>query len=216
MTLGALLCIVDVPSCQRNDLHPAQLAGWCLEAGARTVILRARVLDTPTLSSLLRSMYDLRADGLLLIVAPGADASAAMPWARWADGVHLAGHELAHALPTGRHAPWIVGRSAHLPEHHPPSPALVESLRYCTLSPVLAPSYAPDQASLGWPALADFCRTTPTPTYALGGLDGTHMALAHQAGAAGLAIMGALHHPDHQRVQAVVQQALSSTSERVH
>ena len=103
-----------------------------------------------------------------------------------ADGVHLAGFDRYPKVYTG-----LVGRSCHgLDEVRQ---AEIEGVDYVTLSPVFEteskPGYGPP---LGLGGLGRIVRQAHVPVYALGGIDLGRVAACRDAGAAGVAVQGAV------------------------
>jgi thiamine-phosphate pyrophosphorylase len=138
--------------------------------GAPAVVLREKDLPRAERAALAAQLRPVV--GLLLVASdPTIDS----------DGVHLASDD---ALPSTR--PAILGRSCHSrDELHR---AAAEGCDYATLSPIFAsaskPGYGP---ALGVDALRD----APLPVYALGGVDLATATACIEAGAAGVAVMGA-------------------------
>ncbi|WP_419848946.1 thiamine phosphate synthase [Candidatus Poriferisocius sp.] len=103
-----------------------------------------------------------------------------------ADGVHLAGFDRYPKVYQG-----LVGRSCHgLDEVRQ---AEIEGVDYVTLSPVFEteskPGYGPP---LGLGGLGRIVRQAHVPIYALGGIDLGRVAACRDAGAAGVAVQGAV------------------------
>ena len=103
-----------------------------------------------------------------------------------ADGVHLAGFD---RFPTAYQG--IVGRSCHgLDEVRQ---AELEGVDYVTISPIFEteskPGYGPP---LGLGGLGRIARQAHVPVYALGGIDLGRVAVCRDAGAAGVAVQGAV------------------------
>ena len=103
-----------------------------------------------------------------------------------ADGVHLAGFDRYPKIYQG-----IVGRSCHgLDEVRQ---AEIEGVDYVTVSPVFEteskPGYGPP---LGLGGLGRIVRQAHVPVYALGGIDLGRVAACRDAGAAGVAVQGAV------------------------
>jgi len=103
-----------------------------------------------------------------------------------ADGVHLAGFDRYPGAYQG-----IVGRSCHgLDEVRQ---AEIEGADYVTVSPVFEseskPGYGP---ALGLGGLERIARRSHVPVYALGGIDVGRVAACRHAGAAGVAVQGAV------------------------
>lgn len=99
------------------------------------------------------------------------------------DAAHLSAH-----FPVPQPRPALLGRSVHAGEPIDPG------LDYCTYSPIWLtdskPGYGP---AIGLAALSEACAASPVPVYALGGIHGPGRArAAREAGAAGVAVMGAV------------------------
>jgi thiamine-phosphate diphosphorylase len=148
-----------------------------IEGGARWVVLREKDLPRDERAAL--------AEALRAVLAPaGGRLIVAGPDPLDGDAVHLAATD---AVPAG---PLFVGRSCH-------SDADLDRLStedYVTVSPVLPtdskPGYGPP---LGFAGLARRCRRTRIPVYALGGVTSCeHVRACLAAGAAGVAVMGAV------------------------
>lgn len=153
-----------------------EVLGCAVEGGARAVLLREKHLPRHERSALAAELTTLlRPLGGVLLVA----SDPAIP----ADGVHLAS---ADAIPDP--PPALCGRSCHTSaDVHA---AAAEGCHYATLSPVFAtaskPGYGP---ALGPAAL----RGHPLPVWALGGVaDASNVSACLHAGAAGVAVMGAV------------------------
>jgi thiamine-phosphate pyrophosphorylase len=118
--------------------------------------------------------------------------------------------DLASDGPVGYHAGWRgadvheardrlgpdapVGYSAH--ERVEAESRLAQSADYFFFSPVFPTSSKPDQPGVGLAALADFCRASPIPVYALGGIIPDRVAECRDAGAYGVAVLsGVMHTP---------------------
>ena len=103
-----------------------------------------------------------------------------------ADGVHLTGFDRYPKVYQG-----IVGRSCHgLDEVRQ---AELEGVDYVTISPIFEteskPGYGP---ALGLRGLGRIARQAHVPVYALGGIDLGRVAACRDAGAAGVAVQGAV------------------------
>jgi len=144
-----------------------------VEGGARLVVLREKDLpdgERAALADLLRAV--LAPVGGLLLLAGRDHLAAADPF----------------PAPRGE----TVGRSCHNAAEL--AAAADEGCDYATLSPVYPteskPGYGPP---LGLVRLAALCAAARLPVYALGGItDGERAAACREAGAAGVAVMGAV------------------------
>ncbi|MGU3360232.1 thiamine phosphate synthase [Methylobacterium sp. M6A4_1b] len=163
-----------------------------LRAGARWIWFRERDLTSEARRALARDVVRLvKAEGGALTI--GADAALAAELG--ADGVHLPGGtsaaDLAEArrrLPDG----WI-GISAHAPDEV--AMAARAGADYATLSPIFPtpskPGYGP---ALGTDAIR-IASGFGMPVIALGGITVDRVEACRSAGAAGVAVMGALMRP---------------------
>ena len=147
--------------------------------GARALVLREKHLPRAERAALAEELGALlREVGGTLVVA----SDPTIP----AGGVHLAG---ADPFPVRSMcgAPGLVGRSCH--DRAEVARAAAEGCDYATLSPIFEsaskPGYGP---ALGPGALAGH----PLPLWALGGIDPPGAAACIRAGAAGVAVMGAV------------------------
>jgi len=177
---------------RRQAARPlADVVAAAVEGGARAVVLRERDLPAPERAAL--------ADSLAALLAPvGGTLILASPPTGRAGAVHLRDGE---PMPEPR--PVLVGRSCH--------GWVDESVDYVTVSPVFPstskPGYGP---CLGVDGLSRLCRRTGKPVYALGGVESPAAAGACvRAGAAGVAVMGAVMRADDPaRVVAALLEAL--------
>lgn len=181
MTLPRLLVLTD-----RRQLPPGrslpETVHACVQAGATHIVLRERDLPHPERSALAAQL--LRAPGLVLIAAreglPGAG------------GVHLsAAQPVTDAGDTPIH-----GRSCHNEDEI--SRARDGGATYVTISPAAPteskPGYGPPLLPAGIRRLA--AAAGDLPAYALGGITVENAASFREAGAYGVAVMGALMRAD--------------------
>ena len=176
--LGPLLVLTDRTQCRRplRDVLADAVAG-----GARTVVLREKDLPVDERRALAASVRALLepVDGTLVLAGTSVPGEA----------VHLAA---ADPVPSPR--PRLLGRSCH--DRTDVSRAAAEGCDWVTASPVRLttskPGYGP---ALGLDGLARLT-TAPVPVYALGGLDASDARGCLAAGAAGVAVMGAVMRAD--------------------
>ncbi len=167
-----------------------EVVAAAIDAGARGVVLREKDLPPSQRAALAAAMAPVVHDagGLLL---SGGDALSGC------DGVHLpASGWPSSAAPAGRSAGSIVGRSCH--DAGDLSAAERGGADYVTLSPVFLtaskPGYGP---ALGTERLAALVARTTVAVYALGGIETPEQVRScRQAGAAGVAVMGAVMRAD--------------------
>lgn len=177
LPLPRLLVVTDATATGGRPLTDVVAAA--VVGGARAVLLRDKHQEggrRAALAADLRVLLD--SVGGLLLVASDARLAAEVG----ADGVHLAA---ADAVPAPR--PARLGRSCHSTADV--ARAADEGCTYATLSPIhqtsSKPGYGPalGHAPLGGTAL---------PVWALGGIDPGRAAACVAAGAAGVAVMGAV------------------------
>ncbi|MGO8687220.1 MAG: thiamine phosphate synthase [Candidatus Dormibacteria bacterium] len=183
--LPPLLVLTDRRACERRGRTLAETVAEAVSGGARAFVLREK--DLPAGERLRQAEAVgavLRPAGGILIVSSDP-ALAERLGSGW---VHLAA---ADPRPTA--SPRLrTGRSCH--DAASLARAREEGSAYATLSPVLPsrskPGYGP---ALGLARLAELVAGVPAlPVYALGGIDATSAAGCHAAGAAGVAVMGAV------------------------
>lgn len=176
--LPPLLVLTDRRMSAARGRDLATTVAGAVHGGARAVVLREKDLAAPERAALVADLRALLAPvGGLLIAASDAGLDA--------DGVHL-----ARADSPGERA-GLVGRSCH--DGASLARAAAEGCAYATVSPVFAtaskPGYGP---ALGAPGLTRLARTATLPVYALGGITAANVAACREAGAAGVAVMGAV------------------------
>lgn len=163
-----------------------EIAEAVFAAGCRWLLLREKDLAADVRIALLRRLVALgtRFDASVTV---SADIDAARR--AGAAGVHLsAGGDIAKARAALGPAA-LIGRSAHGREEM----AAAAGASYATLSPIFPslskPGYGP---ALGLETLAEWSGTATLPVVALGGVDVATAAACRRAGAAGVALMGAV------------------------
>ena len=158
-----------------------------LAAGATAILLREKDLPPQDRRRLAETVRTLTADtGAALLVAGDATLARSVG----ADGVHLAATDPWPDPPPPR--PRGVGRSCHTVAEL--VAAAAAGARWATYSPVFAtdskPGYGP---ALGLDGLAAGCRAVPDlAVLALGGIGPGRACECVRAGAAGVAVMGAV------------------------
>ncbi len=165
-----------------------ELAAAAFGAGGRWLMLREKDLEAGARLALLRDLVALAAPFGAAVTVNG-DLAAAR--AANAAGLHLpAGGEVAAARAAlGPGA--LIGASTHAAAE---AAAMAEAgADYVTLSPVFAsaskPGYGP---ALGLAALRAAAARSPVPVLALGGICAANARSCLDAGAAGIAVMGAV------------------------
>jgi thiamine-phosphate pyrophosphorylase len=187
--LGPLLVLTDRTQCRRPLVDVVAAA---VEGGARTVVLREKDLPTAERAALADRLRSALApvDGTLVL------AGTSLP----GDAVHLSA---ADDVPEPR--PALLGRSCH--DQTSVDRAGAEGCDWVTVSPVRLtaskPGYGPALGTAGLAAL-----TTGPPAYALGGVTAADARACLDAGAAGVAVMGAVMRAE--RPDAVVGDLLAA------
>lgn len=192
-----VLVITDRRASLRSlrDVVAAALAG-----GGRWFVVREKDLSPEHQTVLVADIVGLaRPYGATVLVAGPADIAIAVARAAGAAGVHLprdgsAGDVAAVRSALGATA--LVGLSAH--DRAEAERARAAGVDYVSLSPVFAsagkPGYGP---ALGVAGIADVVRAVDVPVVALGGVDSAAaVATCRVAGAAGVAVMGAVARAD--------------------
>ena len=175
--LGPLLVLTDRTQCSRPLVDVVRAA---VDGGARTVVLREKDLPRAERAALADGLRPALAavDGTLVL------AGTALP----GDAVHLSA---ADEVPEPR--PALLGRSCH--DRAAVDAAAAEGCDWVTVSPVRLtaskPGYGPALGTAGLAALTD-----GPPAYALGGLTAADARPCLDAGAVGLAVMGAVMRAD--------------------
>ena len=165
-----------------------EVAAAALRGGCRWVMVREKDLAEAALARLVTDIIELARPYGAAVSVNGAARVAADCGAR---GVHLPqGHAVAEARrAVGRDA--LVGVSAHSFEEA--ANAAGEGADYLTASPVFAtaskPGYGP---ALGLEGLSRLAGAVDIPVLALGGVTAANAADCLAAGAAGVAVMGAV------------------------
>jgi thiamine-phosphate pyrophosphorylase len=146
-----------------------------LRGGPFALVLRDKHLPWSERLALARGLEPVlaAAGGALVVADPAGPVPAA---------------HLSARFPVPDPRPALLGRSVHAGEPVDPG------LDYCTYSPVWAtaskPGYGPAAGADGGAAA---CAASPVPVFALGGVTGPDRArAAREAGAAGVAVMGAV------------------------
>ncbi|NYG60347.1 thiamine-phosphate pyrophosphorylase [Nocardioides daedukensis] len=148
----------------------------CVEAGLTHLVVREHDLPPDARHALVAALADL--PGLTVISSHIADPVA--------HGLHQPSDPTRHVLPTAT-AHQLLGRSCHTRTEV--YRAAADGVDYVTLSPfALTPSKPGHGPALGPDAYADH----RVPVYALGGITPRNARAARDAGAHGVAVMGAV------------------------
>lgn len=187
-----LLVITDRRSAARDV---REVAAAALEAGCRWIMVREKDLETEALAALARDVAALaRPYGATILV--NGDTQAARVAS--AAGVHLPQRQPVASSRALLGEAALIGMSAH--SRAEARAAAADGADYVTLSPIFAteskPGYGP---ALGLETLAGMCRSVALPVIALAGIGPDNAAACLDAGAAGVAVMGAVMRADDPR-----------------
>ena len=165
-----------------------EIADACFAGGCRWLSLREKDLPHDERVALLRALVAVGARHGARVTVHG-DVAAAR--AAGAGGVHLPAGGSPAAARQALGAAALIGLSAH--DYADIVHAETEGADYVTLSPIFAtaskPGYGP---ALGVDELADLAAKSLIPVVALGGVDAAAVGSCLAAGAAGVAVMGAI------------------------
>ncbi|HEB67612.1 MAG TPA: Nudix family hydrolase [Gammaproteobacteria bacterium] len=196
---------LDFPAANRPIVTAARLPSCYLITGAfedrrdfRTRLERALSRDVKLVQ--LRA-HHLRPDEYLalareaLAVCRDAGArllvNAAPELAReiGADGVHLTSRQLLRLTARPLPADWLVAASVHNAEQLRHAGRI--GVDFSVLSPVAATTSHPQAEPLGWARFSELIEPVSHPVFALGGMQETDLPVAWNAGAQGIAAIGA-------------------------
>lgn len=194
---------------------PAAAIAAAVAGGADWVQLRERALPAGALLAWADEVaVAARAAGRAVKILVNRRVDVAL--ATEADGVHLGFDAMAPGparalLGAGR----LVGVSAHAPGEL--AGAAAEGADYAHLAPIFAPfSKPPERPALGLAALGA-ARASGLPVLAQGGIDAARARAAVHAGAAGVAVTGAvLGAPDPRAAAAALRAALDAAAAEAH
>lgn len=160
-----------------------------LAAGVRAVQLREKDMSAAELLPLARQLRELtRRYRAKLFINDRVDLALAVA----ADGVHLGGHSLPVDIVRHLAGPdLLIGVSTH--RHEEISRAAEQGADFVTFGPVfITPSKVAYGEPRGIENLAEACRLSPLPVFALGGITVETAPAARQAGAHGIALISAV------------------------
>jgi thiamine-phosphate pyrophosphorylase len=202
-----LLVISDRTACRGDVVDTLSAA---LRGGARWIMLREKDLPPDAVRELARRLVAAAEPfGATVLISGEAEIAREVG----ADGVHLPqGRSVALAREVlGDDA--LIGASAHSPAEA--RAAADAGADYVTLSPIFLtdskPGYGP---ALGLVELARAARDAPLPLIALAGIDAANAGACLEAGAAGVAVMGAIMRaPDPAMAVAALVAALAAADQ---
>ena len=160
-----------------------------LQGGVKAVQLREKDLSPDALLPLAKELRALTLRyGALLFINDNIDIALAVK----ADGVHLGGHsEATEVIRAKVGEKMLIGVSTHSKEEI--ERAAKQGADFVTFGPVYA---TPSKAKYGEPQglgkLAEACRNSSIPVFALGGITPERATEVKQAGAKGIALISAI------------------------
>lgn len=146
------------------------------------VVVREKTMDRSHYRSLVKDIVRItRSAHSVTVVHSDCDYGTRVT----ADGVHWSASRLVDA----RSGEYLDGASCHTREEL--RTARDRKMDYTFLSPVKQTASHPRTKPLGWRIFASLCRGCGVPVYALGGLEREDFRTAIEAGAQGIAMLGA-------------------------
>jgi thiamine-phosphate pyrophosphorylase len=182
-----LLLVTD-----RRLLHGRSLSsvlGQAIMAGVPAIQLRERDLSTGELLSLVQEIHALTAPRAVpLLLNDRVDLVLALNL----DGVHLRANSLPVSIARRLLGPdRLIGSSTHSVEEV--RRANRDGADYIIFGPIFdTPSKRSFGPPFGLDALADICRESTIPVFAIGGITSERVCEVRRAGAHGVAVIGAL------------------------
>jgi len=185
MLPGPPLLLITDRRQARGDL--AGVVAAACAAGCRWVSLREKDLPEAEQLALFARLRDATGPFGVVLTLHGP---AALAKAAGADGVHLAAGSDARVARALLGPGALIGLSTHAPGE---GREAADVLDYVTASPVFLTASKPGHGpALGLGGLAACVAASPVPVIALGGIDAGNAAACRRAGAAGIAVMGAV------------------------
>jgi len=182
-----LLLVTDRSLVRERSLESALRES--VEAGVPAIQLRERDLSTRELLSLAGQIHAMtKSRGVRLIINDRVDLVQALDL----DGVHLRASSLPVSVVRRVLGPRrLIGVSTHSVKEV--QQAGDDGADYVILGPIFeTPSKREFGAPLGLAALADACRRSSVPVFAIGGMTIKRIVAARDAGASGVAMIGGI------------------------
>ncbi len=157
-----------------------------LSRDVKLVQLRAHHLRSDEYLALARKALAVCRDaGARLLVNAGPELAREIG----ADGVHLTSRQLMRLTARPLPADWLVAASVHDAEQLRHAGRI--GVDFSVLSPVAATASHPQAEPLGWARFSELIEPVAHPVFALGGMQETDLPVAWNAGAQGIAAIGA-------------------------
>lgn len=182
-----LLLVTDRHQVQGRSLSTA--LQHAVQAGVQAIQLRERDLSTGELLSLAKEIQAMTTSrSVSLIVNDRVDLAMALDL----QGVHLRSNSLSsRSVRSIVGSDRLIGVSTHSAEDV--RRASQDGADYVVLGPIFdTPSKRSFGAPLGLDILTEVCRYSPIPVFAIGGVTSARVRDVRQAGAYGVAVIGAL------------------------
>jgi 8-oxo-dGTP diphosphatase len=183
----AIITAAQLPPCYAilDASEPSYLATQLqtlLTQGIKLIQARLKLLSATDSEAFLGKAYALcQQHGALLLI------NSAVPCKPLADGIHLTSRDLM-ALQQRPNVAWLAASCHNLTELKHAERIGVD---FVVLAPILATQTHPNSTPLGWQQFAELVSQCNVPVYALGGQTKTHLPIAQQAGAQGIAAIRA-------------------------
>ena len=185
-----LYLVTDSGICQRAGHTVEFVVEEACRAGVRLVQLREKALSTKEfVMQALRVQVVTRKYQATLIINDRIDVALAID----ADGVHIGQDDMPYALARKLlGSTKIIGLSVNNLTELQESEAM-EGVDYLGIATVYAtPTKTDTQQALGISGLAEICKQTALPTFAIGGIQLSNVQEVMQAGVTGVAVVSAI------------------------
>ena len=169
-----------------------EVASQAVEGGAHAVQIREKDLSTAELYELAATLHAVLRGRALLLVNDRIDVALAIG----ADGVHFPERALPakQARDMARDVCCIIGRSVHSVEAAVTAKA--DGADYVQVGTVFETASKPGRPAAGLILVREVRDAVSIPVIAVGGIDAGNAAAVIAAGAAGIAVIGAIMHAD--------------------
>lgn len=186
-----LYLVTDRASCRQGGHSVPVVVEEACRAGVRWVQLREKDLATRAFIELAADLLTItRRYGALLFINDRVDVALAVD----ADGVHVGQDDMPVSLVRSLLGPGkLIGLSINSADELQALASEPVQPDYLGLATVFPTGTKTDTASLlGLSGLADLCRQTTLPTFAIGGINATSIQAVCQTGVSGVAVVSAI------------------------